>query len=194
MKTPLSFALLAIILFVVLWVVWPVDRSDELKKAQENEAILLDSIQTIQKARNSLLERVKSDSIKHTLEMDSAIQAAKKTARTGRIYQEARHATETDSTVENVAAELGAARTHIDTQETHINALLELNSAADSLIKSQRELIANQESELMVWPKRLQNLKARHEAELKQERRKGNRKFFKGAALGAIAVLVLVLV
>lgn len=187
MKTPLLLALLAVILFIVLWQVWPVDLSGELKERGEKELILTKKLDSLNEALNFVSKAHENLTAKYTERGDSVKQLQEKAGKTRIIYREAREATETDSTAENVAAELRAARVLIDDQESHINGLLALNSAADSLLSVRLEIISNQSEQIQVLSERLSNTVEMMNAKVDQEHKKGNRKFWRGFGFGFAA-------
>lgn len=184
-----------IILVIGGWFFMPqsgVDRlKSELSEATKNRVILEKEIADLNKAKNSLLERDSALTISNLNLRKKLAETQEKAGKTTIIYRTARAATESRPDSANMATELIAARELIDTQEGHINALLELQASTDSLLASKIAIINNQEQELMKWPELVDNLKAEHKQELKAEKKRGNKKFLAGVGVGALAILLI---
>lgn len=194
MKRPIIFALCAIILLVVLWFMWPQDRSAELKKHVETEAILKHELKRLHFENRKLKSRDSVRSIAYSKVQDSVKELSKLAQKPRIVYKEARESTDQNPDSANLRAEVMAGREIIDAQESHINGLLTLSQKADELITSKMEIIKNQEEQLMKWPERYENMVSQKDKEIKHERKRGNKKFIKGVGLGAAIVVILVLV
>ena len=194
MKTPLLFALLAILFLLALWAILPPTNSGDIKKHVENEAILKHELKRLYFENKTLKSRHSLRAIAYQKSQDSVKILAQKAGKIRVVYRDARTATETRPDSTNLYREVMAGRELIDAQESHINGLLELNAKADSLLGLRLQRIQNQDSTILTLNERFDNMVEMKDKEIKQERKKGNRKFFKGAALGAISVVVLVLI
>jgi ABC-type antimicrobial peptide transport system permease subunit len=186
-------AICALFILVVLGLTGYNYHNVTLTEHAKTEAILTHKLETLQKANTALLSDHEKLTSKYTLRGDSVKELGHKAAQTTIIYREARTVTDSDSTAENVASELRSARVLINHQETHINGLLALNNAADSLLEVRLQVIDNQSEQIQTLSNMFATSKAQHEEELKQERKIGNKKFFKGMGIGGAIVAILVL-
>ncbi|HNP06583.1 MAG TPA: hypothetical protein PKN99_03100 [Cyclobacteriaceae bacterium] len=194
MKTPLLFALLAILFLLALWAILPPTNSGDIKKHVENEAILKHELKRLYFENKTLKSRDSLRAIAYQKAQDSVKILAQKAGKIRVVYLDARTATETRLDSTNLYREVMTARELIDAQESHINGLLELNAKADDLLALRLQIIENQDSTILTLKTRFDNMVEMKDKELKQERRKGNKKFFKGAALGGIVVGILVII
>lgn len=194
MKTPLIFAITAIIICIVFWFIWPPDREIELRKHVETEAILKHELKRLHFENRKLKSRDSVRSIAYAKVQDSVKILSEKTAKVRIVYRDARAATETRLDSTNLYNEVIAGRELIDAQESHINGLLDLVHKGDELIASKMEIIKNQDIQLVNWEARYNNMVSQKDKEIKRERKRGNKKFIKGVGMGAAIVVLLVLV
>jgi len=183
-----------IIALVILIIGMLFNYEGKINKAHENKGRLKGEITRIQqdnrvlKSKDSVLSKAYEEAKAHTEVQYKNVYHVKE------VYMKAVERTDLAPDSLSLLNEVRIGRKLIVDQTGHINALLALSSEADKLIASKNQIIANQESELMVWSERLDNIIAIHEADLKTEKRKGNRKFFKGVGVGAAVIAVLVII
>lgn len=182
-----------IALLIVAGSLLPPSRSGDVTEYQEREILLKSQIKRqameirVLKSRDSVREvayHKLRDSVKTIGNSTEVIKV---------VYREATRATDLRPDSLNLLNEVRIGRKLITSQEAHINALLALNSEADKLLASKNEIIAAQEIQMVDWEARFNNMVAQKDDEIKQERKRGNKKFFKGVGLGGAIVLVLVI-
>lgn len=184
MSKPLLFFIIALIALIGFLFLKPSNNP------HKREQILTDSIRGL-KSRITALEKtnlILEDSVKKS--RDTVIVAAKEVTKAKLPYNEARKETDLKPDSANQHKELMAARELIEAQDGHIVALTDLTNKLDAVIANQKQIIATQAEAIG----KLDSLVEVKDDQVKEERKRGNRKFFKGAALGALVTVVLVLI
>ena len=189
----LVYSLLFIVAAFVIGSLIPASNSGDITPYQEKEVLYKEQIKVLSKDLTKLKSKDSVLSKMYKMRGDTIKLLAENTDKIKVVHREA--VERTDLTPDSISLynEVQISRKLIVAQEAHIQAFTDLQNDADSLIKNQREIIANQEAQLMVWPERYANLEAQKDEGIKQERKKGNRKLFKGMAIGGAVVALLVL-
>jgi len=189
-----SYIITALLIILLISLIFNYQQKGDNSNLHQNKGRLKGEITRIQqdnrvlKSKDSVLSKAYEEAKAHTEVQYKNVYHVKE------VYMKAVERTDLAPDSLSLLNEVRIGRKLIVDQTGHINALLALSSEADKLIASKNQIIANQESELMVWPERLDNIIAIHEADLKTEKRKGNRKFFKGVGVGAAVIAVLVII
>lgn len=188
----IGIGVIVIALLLAVSVLFPPSRSGDVTEYQEREILYKHQIQRqareikVMKSRDSVREvayRKMQDSVKTIGKTKEVIKV---------VYREATRATDLRPDSLNLLNEVNISRKIITSQEAHINALLALNSEADKLLASKNQIIAAQEMQIVDWEARFNNMVAQKDEEIKQERKKGNKKLLKGAVIGGLIVLLIV--
>ena len=184
--------LLAVVL-LVLGIFFPPTNGGNITEEREKVIILQERIKVAEGQIKALKKQGYLDSIGYAKSREMANSASNTVEVIKVVYRDAVQATDLRPDSTNLLNEVQVSRKIIVAQTAHINAMLDLNAKADKLIASQVEIIKGQDNQITLLSEQLDNMVALNKAELKQERRKGNRKFFKGMGLGGAIVLVLVI-
>ena len=186
----LIYGVLLILLILLLGQMLPQSSTSVL---QDNEVLYKTQI----KARDLEIKQLKSQdkivAIRYQRAKDSVKILSEKADEVRVVYREARRATETRLDSTNLYNEVISARLLIDAQESNINGLLTLVSKSDSLLDVRLRTIKVQDVQLIEWEDRFHNMIDIKDEEVKFEKKKGNRKFFKGLIGGGAIVALLVL-
>ena len=178
---------------LVLGIFFPPTNGGNITKERERVIILQERIKVAEGQIKALKKQGYLDSIGYAKSREMANSASNTVEVIKVVYRDAVQATDLRPDSTNLLNEVQVSRKIIVAQTAHINALLDLNTKADKLIASQVEIIKGQDNQITLLSEQLDNMVALNKAELKQERRKGNRKFFKGMGVGAVIVAVLVI-
>ena len=171
----------------------PESNSGRIKPYQEKEVLYKEQIKVLSKDLQKLKSKDSVLAKMYEMRGDTIKLLAENTGKIKVIYRKAVEATNLTYDSTSLSNEVQISRKLIIAQEAHIQAFTDLQNDADSLIKNQREIIKNQEAQLMVWPERFKNLEAQKDEEVKAERKKGNRKLLKGVAIGGVLALLVLL-
>lgn len=188
----LVYGLLLIVLLVFLGRIMPPSDSGSIKEHEAKEAVLRHEIYkrnlTIKDLKNRDAEKTKI----YERHRDSLIALVRKPRNAE--YVKAVEATDANPDSVNLANEVKISRKIIHEQESHINALLDLNLKADSLLNLRKQIIEAQDLQIADWEDRFNNMVAQKDQELKEERKRGRKRFLKGMAVGGLVTLVLVVI
>jgi len=187
----LGFVLLLLLALVLFSIIAPPTNTGRITEYQEREILLKNQIQR----QGVQIKRLKSrDSVMsvHYRSLQDSAKVIRDTVQVIKIvYKKAVEATDLRPDSTNLLNEVFLSRKLITSQEAHINALLTLNSEADKLLAFKNEIIAAQELQMVDWEARFNNIITVKNAEIKQEKKRGNKKFIKGAIIGAIIALLI---
>lgn len=188
----IGIGVIVIAFLLVVSMLFPPSRSGDVTEYQEREILYKHQIQRqareikVMKSRDSVRE------VAYRKMQDSVKTIGQKVAEVKTVYIEHRTANENAPDSADYKSEALAGRIVIDRQEAHINALLALNSEADKLLASKNHIIAAQEMQIVDWEARFNNMVDQKDGEIKEERKRGNKKLLKGAVIGGLIVLLIV--
>lgn len=187
----LGFVLLLLLALVLFSIIAPPTNTGRITEYKEREILLKNQIQRQGVQIKTLKSRDSVMSVAYMILQDSA-KVIRDTVQVIKIvYKKAVEATDLRPDSTNLLNEVFLSRKLITSQEAHINALLTLNSEADKLLAFKNEIIAAQELQMVDWEARFNNIITVKNAEIKQEKKRGNKKFIKGAIIGAIIALLI---
>lgn len=187
----LGFVLLLLLALVLFSIIAPPTNTGRITEYKEREILLKNQIQRQGVQIKTLKSRDSVMSVAYMSLQDSA-KVIRDTVQVIKIvYKKAVEATDLRPDSTNLLNEVFLSRKLITSQEAHINALLTLNSEADKLLASKNEIIAAQELQMVDWEARFNNIITVKNAEIKQEKKRGNKKLIKGAIIGAIIALLI---
>lgn len=189
----IGVGLIVIVVLLVFGLISPPSPSGDVTVYQEREVLYKHQISRLQNEKKVLLSRDSVREIALRQAEERAIKSEQKVKESLPVYVEIRTANEATPDSADYKKEALEGRVVIDAQEEHINALLDVIKKGDDLLKSKLDIIANQEEELMEWPKRFDNMIAQKDEEIKQERKNGNKKFLKGLGIGSAATIALII-
>lgn len=192
MRNKIGVAVLILIGVILLFFLLPPTNTGRITEYQEREILLKNQIQR----QGVQIKRLKSrDSVMsvHYRSLQDSTKVIRDTVQVIKIvYKKAVEATDLRPDSTNLLKEVNISRKLITSQEAHINALLALNLEADKLITSKVAIIGTQDTQIELLVKRFDNMVAQKDGEIKQERRRGNKKLLKGAVIGGLIVLLIV--
>lgn len=187
----LGFVLLLLLALVLFSIIAPPTNTGRITEYQEREILLKNQIQRQGLQIKTLKSRDSVMSVAYMSLQDST-KVIRDTVHVIKIvYKKAVEATDLRPDSTNLLNEVRVGRKLITSQEAHINALLTLNSEADKLLASKNEIIAAQELQMVDWEARFDNIITVKDAEIKAEKKRGNKKFIKGAIIGAVIALLI---
>jgi hypothetical protein len=169
-------------------------KPQPITQNQEVEIILKKEIAELNKEIQDLKEL---DSVKDLELVESKKKekiASKKVAEIDKQYEKAVEATDKLPDSTNLSNEVRESRKKIVAQEGHINALLDVVEKGDERIKSQADIIKSQDIQLINWETRFDNMVEQKDGEIKQEKKRGNKKFFRGMGVGATVATVVIFI
>lgn len=191
MRNKIGVAVLILIGVILLFFLLPPTNTGRITEYQEREILLKNQIQRQGLQIKTLKSRDSVMSVHYRSVQDST-KVIRDTVQVIKIvYKKAVEATDLRPDSTNLLNEVFLSRKLITSQEAHINALLTLNSEADKLLAFKNEIIAAQELQMVDWEARFNNIITVKDAEIKQEKKRGNKKFIKGAIIGAIIALLI---
>lgn len=193
-KRDLGFVILLAVVLLIFWIFSPPSNSGNITKAQETEILLKSQIKRQSFEIKTLKSRDSVRSIAYQKLQDSVKKIAEPVEVIKVVYKKAVEATDLRPDSTNLLNEVTVGRKLIAAQSAHINALLTLNLEADKLIASKVAIICSQDTQIKLLTKRFDNMVAQKDEQIKQERKKGNRKFLRGVGLGTAIVAVLVII
>jgi uncharacterized protein YhaN len=187
----LVYGLLLIVFLIFLAKIMPPSNTGNVKEHEAKEAVLKHEIHKRDLTIKDLKKRdaQKTEIYEHT--RDSLIALVHKPRNVE--YVKAVEATDLRPDSLNLLNEVNISRKIIHEQESYINALLDLNLKSDSLLKLRREIIEAQDLQIADWEDRYNNVLTLKDAEIKAEKKRGVKRFFKGVAVGGLVTLILVL-
>lgn len=172
---------------LIMWALLPPSNTGDITPYQENEKRYQETFKkkdheiAVLKGRSGALEKAVAQAERRS----DSLASLKSRVRV--VYLEAMEATDQNPDSLNLLNEVKLGRELIDRQEDHINGLLRYSATQDSLLAVRLEIIHNQDTLLSQWPERFENLRAQKDEEIRQERKKGNRKFWRGFGFGFAA-------
>jgi len=187
LKPDLKLILVFLAGLLAAYLFLPPSNTGDITTYQENEKRYQETFKkkdheiAVLKGRSETLENTLSN-LRHD---NDSLTRAKSRVRT--VYIQAREATDQNPDSLNLANEVKLGRELIGRQEDHINGLLRYSATQDSLLAVRMEIIQNQDTLLNEWPERFENLRKEKDAQIAKERKKGNRKFWKGFGFGFAA-------
>lgn len=191
MRNKIGVAVLILIGVILLFFLLPPTNTGRITEYQEREILLKNQIQRQGLQIKTLKSRDSVMSVHYRSVQDST-KVIRDTVQVIKIvYKKAVEATDLRPDSTNLLNEVFLSRKLITSQEAHINALLVLNSEADKLISAKVAIIGTQDMQIETLNKRFDNIITVKDAEIKEEKRRGNKKFIKGAIIGAIIALLI---
>jgi hypothetical protein len=181
-----------IVILVFLGRIMPPTNNGSIKEHEAKEAVLRNEIVKRDKVIISMKAKDAENTKAYEKERDSLIALVRKPRNAE--YVKAVEATDANPDSVNLANEVKISRKIIHEQESHINALLDLNLKADSLLNLRKQIIEAQDLQIADWEDRFNNMVAQKDQELKEERKRGRKRFLKGMAVGGLVTLVLVVI
>lgn len=185
----LVYGLLLIVTLVFLGHFMPPSDSGSIKEHEAREAVLRHEIRKRDLTIKDLKSRDQQKTKIYERHRDSLISLVRKPRNAE--YVKAVEATDAKPDSVNLANEVKISRRIIHEQESHINALLDLNMEADSLLHLRLSIIKVQDAQIADWEERFENMVSQKDAEIKAEKRRGRKKFFKGVAIGVIVAILV---
>lgn len=190
----IGFGLLLMALLIVMGVFLPGSHSGNINEYQEREILFKHEIARKERLIKSLQDQNNTWSAAYAKQSDSVRELLSKTPPIKEDYKQAVEQTYAKPDSANLANEVKVSRVLIANQEQDINALLDLNVSANKLLDKRLEIIQRQDSLIIDQRDRFNNILIVKDQRIKEERKKGNKKFIKGIGVGAAITLVLVLI
>ena len=190
----IGFGLLLMAMLIVMGVFLPGSHSGNINEYQEREVLLKHEITRKERLIKSLQDQNNTWSAAYAKQSDSVKKLLSKTPTIKEDYKQATEQTDAKPDIANLANEVKVSRVLIAKQEQDINALLDLNASANKLLDKRLEIIQQQDSLISEQRDRFNNILIVKDQRIKEERKKGNKKFIKGIGVGTAITLVLVLI